>query len=195
MLLPLLLLAATGAAQAPSAPPANQRGGGRLFVSPMGEPFRPARDGNGLAEWFAQADTNHDGRLTLVEMQADADRFFAVLDVNHDGEIDPDEIEHYETVILPEISGVSEETESRFGLLGIREPVTSADTNFNRGVSREEFRHAAEQRFAGLDIDHQGYLTVAGLQAIRPAKPPPPKMDPSTLGPPPEDDPDSMVPG
>ena len=60
----------------------------------MGEPFRPAsRDGNGLAEWFAQADRNHDGQLTLDEMQADADRFFALLDVNHDGEIDPDEID------------------------------------------------------------------------------------------------------
>jgi hypothetical protein len=76
-----------------------------LFISPMGEPFRPdTREASGLAEWFNQADRNHDGRLMLDEMQGDADRFFAILDVNHDGEIDPDEIEHYETAIAPEIA-------------------------------------------------------------------------------------------
>lgn len=71
----------------------------------MGEPFRPdGRSDDGLADWFTQADRNHDGRLTLDEMQADADRFFALLDVNHDGEIDPDEISRYETVVAPEIA-------------------------------------------------------------------------------------------
>lgn len=112
---PLLLLAST-AAQAPATPaPAAasasafvSRHGGRLFISPMGEPFRPnGRDDDGLADWFRQADTNHDGQLTLQEMQADADRFFTTLDVNHDGEIDPDEITRYETVVAPEISSGS----------------------------------------------------------------------------------------
>jgi Ca2+-binding EF-hand superfamily protein len=222
-LLPLLILAASAAqAPAPAAPesappaPAFARRGGRPFISPMGEPFRPtSRDGNGLAEWFAQADRNHDGQLTLDEMQADADRFFALLDGNHDGEIDPDEIEHYETVIAPEISsgdhfamaamdtaepetggdragyggrggghhhgggGASfhrpdsdgHQGAARFGLLDLPEPVTAADTNFNRGVSREEFRQAAAQRFLALDLDHRGLLTLAGLDKIRPAPP------------------------
>ncbi len=71
----------------------------------MGEPFRASgRDDDTLADWFRQADRNHDGQLTLEEMQADADRFFALLDVNHDGEIDPDEITRYETVVAPEIA-------------------------------------------------------------------------------------------
>src|SRR2546430_11040603 len=109
-IIPLLLLAASTAAQAPTpqaplAAPAFARRGGRPFISPMGEPFRPAsRDESGLADWFRQADRNHDGQLTLEEMQADAGRFFGLLDVNHDGEIDPDEIERYETVVAPEIS-------------------------------------------------------------------------------------------
>jgi Ca2+-binding EF-hand superfamily protein len=69
----------------------------------MGEPFRSnSRDDDTLADWFEQADKNHDGRLTLEEMQADAERFFATLDVNHDGEIDPDEITRYENVVAPE---------------------------------------------------------------------------------------------
>src|SRR5947199_9156514 len=115
-IIPLLLLAASTAAQAPTAltpqapipAPAFARRGGRPFISPMGEPFRPAgRDESGLTDWFRQADHNHDGQLTLDEMQADADRFFALLDVNNDGEIDPDEIERYETVIAPEISSAA----------------------------------------------------------------------------------------
>ena len=218
-MLPFLLLASAVAAQAPAAtaPPAAPAApafashhGGRMFISPMGEPFRPEnREQSGLAEWFRQADRNHDGQLTLDEMQADAERFFGLLDVNHDGEIDPDEITRYETVVAPEISsgggsilamagmegsgggggrhrgghgggrsyfrGSSSDQHQgagRFGLLDLPEPVTAADSNFNRGVSREEFRAAAGQRFLALDLDHHGYLTLAGLEAIRPAPPP-----------------------
>ena len=186
----------------------------------MGEPFRPnGRDDDGLADWFRQADKNHDGQLTLEEMQADADRFFALLDVNHDGEIDPDEITRYESVIAPEISSGphfemtaygsdAPESESgrrgghgghhrsggesesagffrggedqhqgagRYGLLDLPEPVVSADTDFNRGVSRAEFQAAAGQRFLALDVDHKGYLTLAVLETIRPAPPAAPK--------------------
>jgi Ca2+-binding EF-hand superfamily protein len=70
----------------------------------MGEPFRahnPSDDA--LADWFHQADRNHDGFITLDEMVADAERFFAALDTNHDGEIDPDELDHYEWEVAPEI--------------------------------------------------------------------------------------------
>jgi hypothetical protein len=195
-----------------------------MFISPMGEPFRPGgRDDDTLADWFHQADRDHDGRLTLDEMEQDAARFFAVLDLNHDGEIDPDEITHYETVVAPEISGgphlelasaqgggapegsghrgggsgghhrgggghhgsgsgrfrsngggESDRGAARFGLLDLPEPVTSADADFNRGVSLAEFRDAAGQRFLALDLDHHGYLTLAGLEMIRPAPPPEP---------------------
>jgi Ca2+-binding EF-hand superfamily protein len=71
----------------------------------MGEPFRtrgpnePAPD----LSWFQGVDTNHDGRIALAEFRADATRFFAILDVNKDGEIDPQEIDRYETEIAPEI--------------------------------------------------------------------------------------------
>ena len=181
----------------------------------MGEPFRPnGREDDTLVDWFRQADRNHDGQLTLVEMQQDADRFFALLDVNHDGEIDPDEISRYEDVVAPEIGsgphfsmaglgsedpqageagrggghrhggghhgggnwgGSGEEGDrgaARFGLLDLPEPVVSADADFNRGVSQSEFRQAAGQRFLALDLDHRGYLTLAGLAIIRPAPPP-----------------------
>lgn len=223
VMLPLLLplAAAVQASAAAAAPPASAIRHRGMFISPMGEPFRSSsRDDDTLANWFRQADQDHDGRLTLEEMQQDAERFFSVLDVNHDGEIDPDEITHYENIIAPEISsgphfevvssagaapegggrrgsgghhrgggahhggggggfrnnsgGEFDRGAARFGLLDLPEPVASADANFNRGVSLAEFRDAAGQRFLALDLDHHGYLTLAGLEMIRPAPPPEP---------------------
>lgn len=184
----------------PAASPAPHRAR-RLFISPMGEPIRArTRDEDTLATWFAQADANHDGRLTIEEMQADATRFFGLLDTNKDGEIDPDEITRYENEVAPEIgSGDRFSLESggdearrfrrrpglrggddphqgagRYGLLDLPEPVVAADADFNRGVSLAEFHRAALQRFLALDLDHHGYLTLAELERIRPAPPPAP---------------------
>ncbi len=207
-LLPIMAAIAAQPAPAVGVPAPVTHHWGQLFMSPMGEPFRAERGGDALALWFAQADHNHDGYLTLDEMLADAERFFAVLDTNHDGEIDPDEITHYEDVIAPEIrsspridfasagddgqqhqggrgrhghgksnassewreprEGETHEGAARFGLLDLPEPVASADADFNRGVSLQEFRQAATQRFAALDIDHHGRLSLAELEMIRP---------------------------
>ncbi len=77
---------------------------GRLFISPMGEPFRGERGGADPQDiWFQNADTDHDGALSRAEFSKDAARFFAVLDRGRDGEIDPDDIDYYETVLAPEI--------------------------------------------------------------------------------------------
>jgi len=186
MTVPLLLVLAAGIGQSAGAsalppPPAPTRHWGRLFISPMGEPFRAERGGDALAMWFAQADRNRDGYLTVDEMQQDAERFFLTLDTNHDGEIDPDETTRYETVVAPEIS-TGRETEvdlaqghrgaARFGLLDLPEPVASADADFDRGVSLAEFKQAAARRFAALDLEQRGRLTLAGLELIRPAPEP-----------------------
>jgi hypothetical protein len=114
----LIVLAGTGPALAQDAPPEGPPPGewrpdgpppgpgprGPLFISPMGEPYRGAPDGLAPHEvWFDGADTDKDGALSEDEMIADAARFFAVLDQRKDGEIDPDDIERYETVLAPEI--------------------------------------------------------------------------------------------
>lgn len=227
-LLPLVLLLASAAALAqPPQPPTGgpgmgqhegrwggfRRPRGNVFLSPMGEPFR-SEDANAdvVGTWFAQADRNHDGAITLDEMQADASRFFDTLDTNHDGEIDPAELTRYETEVAPEVqvgaqmgerrgggrgggggwgggrrgggggrgggrrggggegsegsrggqSGQFEEGlegAGRFSFLNIPEPVISADTDFNRGVSRAEFLAAAGKRFTMLDANHDGRIT------------------------------------
>lgn len=161
------------------------QGPGRAFLSPMGEPFfgRTASE-DGLIVWFQQADTNHDGALTSDEMSADADRFFKILDRNHDGEIDPDEISQYEVAVpqlrispiftATDLPGGETETHvddessaGQYGLLRNPEPVSSADMNWDRGVSPEEFRAAARRRFQLLDTEHTGRLTLSQLQDIR----------------------------
>jgi len=79
------------------------------FISPMGEPFHT--DGATLPEavWFAQADANHDGKLTRAEFTADAGRFFRTLDVNHDTVIGQEEIDRYEHDVAPETSGYGDD--------------------------------------------------------------------------------------
>jgi len=174
----ILTLAAAAGAQAQPAVPTSihprpgfiSRGSRRLFISPMGEPFSADRGGDALGAWFQQTDTNHDGVITVAEMKQDAERYFAVLDTNHDGEIDPDEISHYEQTVAPQFLRNS-------NLLGLAEPVASTDTNFNRGVSLQEFTVAAGRRFAALDVDHLGKLTLDGLRSLRPPEPERDKKD------------------
>jgi hypothetical protein len=75
-----------------------------VFISLSGEPFRAAAGTPyPVATWFAQADTDHDGRLSKAEVQADAARFFNRLDENHDGVIDGLEVQDYEQTTAPEI--------------------------------------------------------------------------------------------
>lgn len=181
----LILIAATGTARADDAP--------SFFISPMGEPFRGS---DAPGRWFDGADSDHDGALTQAEMEADAARFFAALDRKHDGEIDPDDIEYYETVVAPQIrvgafsgyerpSGDDGDSNgstrrpayvpqgaARFGYFDYPEPVTVADTNFNRGVDAHEFRAAADKRFDLLDQNHDGKVEKTEL----------PKLDKPSFG-------------
>jgi len=75
-----------------------------VFISPAGKPYR-ARPGEPypVVQWFAEADANHDGKLTREEMRADAAAFFRTLDTNHDGVLDGFEVQTYEQNVAPEI--------------------------------------------------------------------------------------------
>ena len=180
MLFPTFILTLAAAAAQPAVPASIPprpgfipRSSRRIFISPMGERFTADKGGEAIAAWFQQTDTNHDGVITVAEMKKDAERYFAILDTNHDGEIDPDEISHYEQTVGPQFLRNS-------NLLGLAEPVASTDTNFNRGVSLQEFTVAAGRRFNALDIDHQGKLTLDGLRSLRPPEPERDKKDDAT---------------
>ena len=187
--LPLACLAALALssmpAQAAKLPPCQPKHD-QLFIAPMGEPFRAGpNDPYPSALWFAQADANHDGKLTLAEMTADADRFFNRLDTDHDGQITPPENRAYEDQMVPEtraqIGRVDDlldapkkvkrnkhappipEGAGRWSSLPIPQPVISADEDMNRAITRAEFRDAAVERFGRLDTARQGYLTLATM--------------------------------
>lgn len=107
----ILCFAATPALAQPMGTPPDGPPGGigpgprqQLFISPAGEPFRAAPGAPYPATaWFAGADTDHDGALTLAEFSADALAFFDRLDVNHDRFIDGFENSAYEKSVVPEI--------------------------------------------------------------------------------------------
>lgn len=188
-LIALALLVSTGAR-------AEQRPGlgARPFVSPAGKVYRSAGDSRGLVEtWFREADADGDGAIGYEEFRADFARAFAEFDTDGDGEIEPEEVAHYETIILPEIvlSGASARRmarrpttgrqgaglrrgsyagmagAARFGLIPISHPIWDADGDFNRGVSRAEFERAAARRFNLLDTGRDGRLGLADLIALR----------------------------
>lgn len=56
---------------------------------------------------------------------------------------------------------------ARFGIVPIAHPIMDADINFNRGVSREEFVQAAGRRFAMLNTQNTGRLTLPQIMEAR----------------------------
>jgi hypothetical protein len=193
VIVPLLLALAPAALPAKPAPPQPLPAG--PFLSPMGEPFRsdrPAADHVGT--WFAAADRDGDRALTPTEMREDAARFFGLLDTDRDGELEMAEIGRYENEIAPEVqiglqmrsTGVGDwrggrrkrvivhekglDGAGRYSFLNIPHPVMAADFDMNRGVSREEFAQAADQRFALLDKDRDGRLARAELPPLPQAR-------------------------
>ncbi len=163
--------------------------GGPIFISPMGEPFHGEGGVSGGELWFRKADANRDNRITPPEFQADALRFFATLDTDHDGEIGPDEIEHYESDVAPEIRVMSTYGDpelaktdgdgnvtdppyptrlgaGRYGFLDTPEPVVTADVNFDRAITRSEFAQTAIKRFKQLDTNGDGVITRDDLPKL-----------------------------
>ena len=194
----LALQAASSDVQAPPTPEIIVKGApgcgppfAKTYIAPMGEPVRTNGFTDPMKVWFDRADADHDGRLTLAELQADSDRFFTVLDKDKSGEIDPEEMSNYENVVAPEIKLYQrgQDTRPRTGKqkhaakaaarqradyqapygaglwasLNIPQPIVSADFDLNRGVSRAELRQAAANRWPLLDTANRGYLTYDTL--------------------------------
>jgi hypothetical protein len=105
----ILFAAALGAcASDPGRPSSAAQMGPQIFISPFGEPFR-GEPGvpYPVAAWFAGADADADGALTLEEFTADGLRFFGTLDRDGDGQIRPMEVGLYEARLDAAFAGVN----------------------------------------------------------------------------------------
>lgn len=163
--------------------------GPNVFLSPMGEPFRSDDRLSGAEHWFVHADANRDRRMTRAEYLAEAMAFFASLDTDHDGVIGPDEISHYETIVAPEVTVTSTYGDmskakvdsdgkfveppyptrlgaGRYSYVASPEPIVSADSNLDRGITAAEFEQAARLRFKALDANGDGTLVRAELPRL-----------------------------
>ncbi|KPF64173.1 hypothetical protein IP88_13875 [alpha proteobacterium AAP81b] len=173
------------------APPPRQ-----LFVAPMGEIVAGDDKQEKLVDrWFAGADADHDGALTLAEFRADARAWFGRLDGNRDGRIDAEEVRLYEVMLRRAAAGSGRpgrprgprvkstgtlvgaaagdaayadilQGAARFGLLNIPQPVAAADADFDRSITPAEFDAAARRRFAMLDPDDTGAVSRKDLPRL-----------------------------
>src|SRR5271170_7821725 len=115
LLIVVSLAAATASCSTASEPGRERIGSGgdyresrripNLFISPAGKPYHAAEgQPYPMADWFAAADTDRDGKISRAEFRADAAAFFKELDVDHDGVIDGFEAQRYEKDVAPEIN-------------------------------------------------------------------------------------------
>jgi hypothetical protein len=102
----------------------------QVFFSPSGRPFR-AKPGEPypITAWFAQADKDHDGKISRDEFLDDALAFFQMLDRNHDHYISSPENTFYENEVAPEITQIDPR---------IDQPVNfHSDTDSEMGVDKD----------------------------------------------------------
>jgi Ca2+-binding EF-hand superfamily protein len=136
--------------------------------------------------FFATLDTNHDGEIDPDELanyeyevapdiqvmsRTKRARGQAAAPPRDDSEIERprDRRRRHDEEYASLGMGGALQGAARYALLNIPEPVAAADTDFNRGISLDEFRQAAIARFQLLDRARQGRLTLAQLEALLPA--------------------------
>jgi hypothetical protein len=164
---------------------------GRLFMSPMGEPYRSETEPS-IVAWFAAADADDDQRLSRAEFVDRANVFFTrVLDANQDGGVTSAESTAFWRLRAPEVlasrapaatpragptlgiasnAGSQRRRQERdqprqgaavYGILFEAEPVMSCDADMSRRVTAEEFQACANRRFDQIDVDGDGHFTIA----------------------------------
>jgi hypothetical protein len=167
--------------------------GGRTAEAPIARWFGQAdrnRDGTLTSDemqadadrFFGRLDANRDGQIDPEELKAYEWEIAPEIQVNSewrrargqpaadsrrdrpDGERRRDD--EHDGYSIGGLQGAA-----RYALLNIPQPVAGADADFNRLVTRGEFRHAAEYRFQLLDEKRLGRLSLMELEARLPTRP------------------------
>ena len=139
-----------------------------VHFSPNGEPMTGGPRGyppceQALSHWFADADLDHNGRLTRDEFLADARRQFKVMDLDGNGEITPAELGEYRAPFATPPKGAPSllPADAPAGAIPRRplaapisdtlnDPVMIADTELKFRVSLAAFLASADRQFLKL---------------------------------------------
>jgi len=103
------------------------------------------------AKHFAAKDTDKDGKLSRAEVAKMPDPMFARLDANHDGFLTPEEL----------AQGHHGHGNKGFG---------HADTNGDGAISRDEALARSDKRFARIDANGDGVITQDEMKAAHHGK-------------------------
>jgi hypothetical protein len=126
-------------------------------VGPATRDLEPCRASVG--RWFDGADTDHDGKLTWSEVEADANALFERLDADHDGALTAMEVE------AARGGGKMPRRGAGPGGRALASGLMAADTDLNFRVTRQELLTLVRRNFAGLDHDANG--AVARADAVK----------------------------
>lgn len=117
----------------------------QIFTSPSGQPFRaPPEQPYPVAAWFAAADGDKDGKLSLEEFEKDAGAFFARLDVNKDGYVNSPENTAYETKIAPEITRLDPRVTQPKNFRAQHDPNLGVDQDPTKGRYQKSIQGASQ---------------------------------------------------
>ncbi len=101
------------------------------------------------AKRFAEKDTNNDGKLSRSEVSRMPDEVFSRLDLNKDGVLTPDELANRG-------GRFQSHAERRF---------QHADANGDGAISKDEALAGADKRFARLDTNGDGVISEEEMKA------------------------------
>ena len=173
-----LFVGIAAAAPAQPVPPGGPGGGpddiqmnGRglqVFFSPSGQPFR-AKLGEPypVAAWFAQADKDHDGKISHDEFLNDALGFFQMLDRNHDKYVSSPENTFYENDVAPEITQVDPRIDQPTNFHADRDSDMQTDNDPTLGRYQKSIQGASQyglidepQPIRGADANYDFRISV-----------------------------------
>jgi len=121
-------------------------------VAYAGSKSGPGGHGGFGAHGFANVDSNHDGKVTREEFQAHQDQLWLEADSNKDGAVTLEEMQ---------------QAYARLAEKRATERFQKFDANHDGRVTQQEAAHMPPKRYAWLDVNTDGVLTLDEFKAAR----------------------------
>ncbi|HEY9842402.1 MAG TPA: hypothetical protein V6D23_18210 [Candidatus Obscuribacterales bacterium] len=134
--------------------------------------------GPALAEGgrFGKLDANGDGKISLQEMQAQAEKHFTAADTNKDGQISQAEREQMAAAHAAKrqarMQAQGQQAQGQHKHQGQhrgqhKQGFKGPDANADGLVSRAEAQAAVQKRFTHMDLNHDGFVTQDELKQLQ----------------------------